>query len=118
MSETDDGPVSEGERDEFVQALHRHLAEGRLDLEQFDVRVARVYRAGSRAEARTALDGLPLLATPPAGRRSRRRHGEGDPVQPHWVATEERFRDPSSGRVMRVWIDPTDGSRHYAQAGP
>jgi hypothetical protein len=35
-------------------------------------------------------------------------------VRPHWVATDEVFRDPVSGRVMRVWIDPTDASRHYA----
>jgi hypothetical protein len=39
-------------------------------------------------------------------------------VQPHWVATDEVFRDPTSGRVMRVWVDPTDGTRHYAETGP
>ena len=39
-------------------------------------------------------------------------------MQQHWVATDEVFRDPTSGRVMRVWVDPTDGSRHYAETGP
>jgi hypothetical protein len=29
------------------------------------------------------------------------------------VATRERFRDPASGVVMRVWLDPADQSRHY-----
>jgi hypothetical protein len=29
------------------------------------------------------------------------------------VPTAERFRDPSSGVIMRVWIDPSDESRHY-----
>jgi hypothetical protein len=111
----DDGPVTEDEREKLLQALQRHVADGRLDLEQFDARAARLYRADTRVEARGALAGLPLLAAPaPPGRRARRRHGEGEPVQPHWVATDEVFRDPTTGRVMRVWVDPTDGTRHYA----
>jgi hypothetical protein len=115
----DDGPVSEREQEQLIQALHRHLAEGRIDLDQFDARAAQLYGADTRAAARAALEGLPLLeVAPPPARRSRRRHGEGDHVQPHWVATDEVFRDPTSGRVMRVWIDPTDGTRHYAQTGP
>jgi hypothetical protein len=118
MPDADDGPVSDRERDEWVAALRRHLSDGRLDLEQFDARLVRLYAAQTRVAARDALDGLPLLAAPARGRRNRRRHGETADVQPHWVATDEVFRDPSSGRVMRVWIDPTDGSRHYAQAEP
>ena len=115
----DDGPVSEQEQEQFLQALYRHLAAGRLDLEQFDARAARLYGAETRAGARAALEGLPLLeVTTRRGRRARRRHGEGEPVQPHWVATDEVFRDPTSGRVMRVWVDPTDGTRHYAEAEP
>jgi hypothetical protein len=69
---------------------------------------AKGFAAPSRRCAR-ALD------TPARGRRGRRRrHGEDGEVRPHWVATDEVFRDPVSGRVMRVWIDPTDASRHYA----
>ncbi|HYT29886.1 MAG TPA: hypothetical protein VEN82_03850 [Actinomycetota bacterium] len=30
-----------------------------------------------------------------------------------WRATDEVFRDPSTERVMRVCVDPADGSRHY-----
>jgi hypothetical protein len=113
----DDGPVTEDERERLLQALRRHVAEGRLELDEFDARAARLYRADTRVEARATLDGLPLLAAPiPRGRRARRRHGEGEPVQPHWVATGEVFRDPTSGRVMRVWVDPTTGARHYAAA--
>jgi hypothetical protein len=118
MPDADDGPVSDREREEWVAALRRHLSDGRLDLEQFDGRLVLLYAAETRAAARAALDGLPLLAAPARGRRNRRRHGETDGVQPHWVATEELFRDPTSGRVMRVWIDPTDGTRHYAQIEP
>ena len=42
-----------------------------------------------------------------------RRHGESPRPGPGWEPTEESFRDPSSGRLMRVWLDPVDGSRHY-----
>ena len=42
-----------------------------------------------------------------------RRHGESPVGAPGWVPTEESFRDPSTGRIMRVWVDPVDGSRHY-----
>ncbi len=102
----DGGPVSEQEQEQLLEALHRHLAAGRLDLEQFDARAARIYRADTRAGVRAALEGLPLVeATAPRARRSRRRRGEGQAVQQHSVATDEVFRDPSSGRVMRVWPD-------------
>jgi hypothetical protein len=41
-----------------------------------------------------------------------RRHGESARAHESWHATEERFIDPSTGRTMRVFVDP-DGSRHY-----
>jgi len=30
-----------------------------------------------------------------------------------WERTDEVIRDPFTGRVVRVWVDPADGSRHY-----
>jgi hypothetical protein len=115
----DDGPVTAQEQERLLEALRRHLAAGRLDLAQFDARAAQVYRADTRTGARAALEDLPLLeATAARTRRTRRRRGESEPVQQHWVATEEVFRDPTSSRVMRVWVDPTDGTRHYAETGP
>jgi hypothetical protein len=44
---------------------------------------------------------------------SLRRHGESQVPQEGWQRTDEVFRDPSTNRLMRVWIDPMDGSRHY-----
>jgi hypothetical protein len=41
-----------------------------------------------------------------------RRHGESDRPQPGWRRTEEIFHDPSTNRVMRVWLDDA-GERHY-----
>lgn len=45
-----------------------------------------------------------------------RRHGESDKANPDWRRTEEVFNDPSTNRVMRVWLD-TSGERHYVAEG-
>jgi DNA-binding SARP family transcriptional activator len=57
--------------------------------------------------------GVPV--SPGARRRGKRRgrHAQAHQPEAGWVPTAERFRDPSSGVVMRVWIDPSDESRHY-----
>ncbi|HEY0812535.1 MAG TPA: DUF1707 domain-containing protein [Pseudonocardia sp.] len=81
MPDPDEEPVSDREREEWLALLRRHLSDGRLDLEQFDVRVARLNAAETRAGAKASLDGLPLIATPARGPRNRRRHGETDGVQ-------------------------------------
>jgi hypothetical protein len=60
----------------------------------------------------TALAGMPPLPQEHARRRGRG-HGEAASPGPGWVATSERFRDPTSGRIMRVWIDAVSGARHY-----
>jgi Na+-transporting methylmalonyl-CoA/oxaloacetate decarboxylase gamma subunit len=45
-----------------------------------------------------------------------RRHGESDKPQPGWRSTDEVFNDPSTNRVMRVWLDQR-GERHYIPDG-
>jgi hypothetical protein len=47
-----------------------------------------------------------------------RRHGQSDHAAMTWRPTDESFRDPSSGTIMRVWVDPADGSRHYVPEVP
>jgi hypothetical protein len=48
-----------------------------------------------------------------------RRHGESDLPSEDWQRTDEVFRDPTTKRFMRVWVDPGDGSRHYVpEPGP
>ena len=29
-----------------------------------------------------------------------------------WQRTEEVAHDPATGRTLRIWVDPADGSRH------
>jgi hypothetical protein len=40
-------------------------------------------------------------------------HAQAAAPAPGWERTDERFRDPSSGVIMRVWLDPADHTRHY-----
>lgn len=41
-----------------------------------------------------------------------RRHGERSRPEAGWARTDEVFRDPTTDRVMRVWVDQS-GERHY-----
>ena len=41
-----------------------------------------------------------------------RRHRESDSPRAGWQRTDEVFNDPSTDRVMRVWIDAS-GERRY-----
>jgi hypothetical protein len=83
-----------------------------------------VLAAAYADEAAAAVTDLPLLtgaspagpATAPASRGrlgQRRRHAQRTEPDAGWVPTPERFRDPSTRAIMRVWIDPADLSRHY-----
>jgi hypothetical protein len=107
---------SDADRDRLAAALGAHYAAGRLEIAELDRRLEIVLSASSLADAAEPLAGLPPLEDPRgSGDRSRRRrrHAEHDAPQPGWVPTLERFRDPSSGRLMRVWVDAVDTGRHY-----
>ena len=105
--------ISDADRDRLTSALAEHHAAGRLTLEQLEERVEQVLAADTVEQAAgQALAGLPLLPQDERP-RSRAGHGESSAPEPGWIATSERFRDPTSGRVMRVWVDAVTGSRHY-----
>jgi DUF1707 SHOCT-like domain len=120
--------IGNTEREQLSAALREHYAEGRLTLDELRRRVEVVFAAEYADQAAAALAELPALAGPgtaivPGGRAgpdgsarrgllSRRGHAESVQPAPGWERTTERFRDPSSGVIMRVWLDP-DGARHY-----
>jgi hypothetical protein len=136
--------LGDSERDQLVSVLREHYAVGRLSLDELRRRAGIVYASTYRDEALAALTELPLIAMPGTtseplpplrtggrdglehadgqeGRDARvergprrRGHAQVPKPEPGWMRTDERFRDPSSGQIMRVWIDPTDASRHYA----
>jgi hypothetical protein len=106
--------LSDAERELLYEKLSRHAAEGRLDVDELERRVALVSAAGTREEAAAALADLPPLADADAARGAARRrgHGQADAPAPDWHPTQERFRDPRTSQIMRVWVDSL-GGRHY-----
>ncbi|HXZ73961.1 MAG TPA: DUF1707 domain-containing protein [Streptosporangiaceae bacterium] len=109
--------AGEADREQLVALLREHYALGQLDEGELDRRVGAVLSARYMDEAASAVADLPQLAAPgsAAGRPSGRRRGHAEAARPAagWIPTDERFRDPTTRAVMRVWIDPADQSRHY-----
>jgi hypothetical protein len=106
--------LSDADREALFETLSAHAAAGRLDVDELERRVAVVASAITREDAGPALDGLPPLpgAASAAPARGRRGHAEAARPAPDWQPTNERFRDPRSQRIMRVWVDGA-GARHY-----
>ena len=116
--------LSEAGRERLLSLLREHYARGLLDLDEMSRRVGVVLAAAYTDQAAAAVTDLPRLdasgsAGTAASRASRgqpgqrRRHAQQAEPDPGWVPTPERFRDPSTRLIMRVWIDPADLSRHY-----
>jgi hypothetical protein len=115
--------ASDADRERLVALLREHYAVGLFGLDELDRRVGVVLSAQYLDETAAAVSDLPGItgtgtAAPPgtaAPRRARRRRGHAHADQPAagWIPTNERFRDPSTSTVMRVWVDPADQSRHY-----
>jgi Domain of unknown function (DUF1707) len=105
--------LSDRDREQLVELLAQHSAQGRLNIDELERRVTAVYEAQSREDVAPLIADLPPLATEPKQRRWGRGHGEATDPGIGWVATDERFRDPSTQRIMRVWVDPSSGTRHY-----
>lgn len=107
--------LGDADRERLVAALREHYAAGRLSLDELRRRVGGVLAAEYADEAAAMTADLPPSGTAagPRPARQRRRHAQAPAPEPGWVPTAERFRDPSSGAIMRVWVDPADQSRHY-----
>ena len=115
--------AAEADRERLVALLREHYAVGLFGLDELDRRVGVVLSAKYLDEAAAAVADLPRVTAPTpapapgtgAPRRGRQRRGHGHAAQPAagWIPTDERFRDPTTRAVMRVWVDPADQSRHY-----
>jgi len=102
----------EADRERLVARLREHYARGELELDELDRRVGVVLSATYVDEAAAMVADLPQLAGPARARR-RRGHAQATTPGAGWVPTDERFRDPTTRAIMRVWVDPADLSRHY-----
>jgi hypothetical protein len=108
--------AAEADREHLLALLREHYAVGLFGLDELDRRVGVVLGAQYLDEAAAAVADLPGAPAPAPGtapRRVRRGHAHADQPAAGWIPTDERFRDPTSRAVMRVWIDPADQSRHY-----
>ncbi len=113
--------ASDGDRERLVALLREHYARGQLDLGELDRRLGIVLSAQYLDQAAAAVADLPPLPgrhqerTGRRQERTRQRRGHAQAAEPAagWLPTQERFRDPTTRAVMRVWIDPADQSRHY-----
>jgi Domain of unknown function (DUF1707) len=109
----------DAERERLLGLLREHYALGALDLDELNRRVGVVLAAQYAEDAASAMADLPQLAGPASGGPARakrpRRSGHAHATKPAagWIPTDERFRDPTTRVVMRVWVDPADHSRHY-----
>jgi len=131
--------AAEADRERLLALLREHYATGLLGHEDLDRRVGMVLGARYLDEAAAAVADLPGVpaagpASAPAGgapavpgtmagqskpRRVRRGHAHADQPAAGWIPTDERFRDPTSRAIMRVWIDPADQTSHYIpEPGP
>lgn len=108
--------LGDPDRELLYETLKQHAAEGRLSIAELEGRVAMIAAAATREEAAAVMADLPPLAgpKPPPARRPGwgRGHGEAETPAPDWQPTSERFRDPRTRNVLRVWVD-AGGGRHY-----
>ena len=118
--------AADADRERLVALLREHYAVGLFGLDELDRRVGMVLSAQYLDEAAAAVADLPGVSVPgpesgsatpgsAAPRRVKRRRGHAHADKPAagWIPTDERFRDPTTRAVMRVWVDPADQSRHY-----
>jgi Domain of unknown function (DUF1707) len=115
--------ITESGRELLVTRLREHYARGELELDDLRRRVEVVLAATYLDEATAAVADLPQPAGPPPGpaapgpapRPRRRGHAQAARPGAGWVRTSERFRDPTSRVIMRVWVDPSTDpeTRHY-----
>lgn len=111
--------LSDADREQLFELLTRHAAAGRIGIEELERRIAAVAMAQTREQVTELMADLPPLPGQKAGERRirwNRGHAEASEPEPDWQPTGERFRDPKTGVVMRVWVD-TAGGRHYVPDG-
>lgn len=110
--------LSDAERERLFEQLAANAAAGRIGLDELERRVAAIEAAESHEQATAVMGDLPFVRDTTPESAPRRRwgrgygHGSAESPRPDWHPTGERFRDPGTDQVMRVWLD-AGGARHY-----
>ena len=113
-ADSGDFRIGDADRELIAEVLSQHMTDGRLTTDELEGRLGALYTSQTRAQARSVLAGLPLLA------RSGGQHHEDVPVLPDWVNAPEPLgsRAPAptpAGRPSGVTAPvPTDGEMNTA----
>ncbi|MEU7628987.1 DUF1707 domain-containing protein [Nocardia sp. NPDC049220] len=104
--------ASNAERDKVVRLLGQHMADGRIDLAEYDTRVAQVYVTAAREDLQVVLSDLPALraeATEPAHTR---------PRLPIWQRIEGTAWLGVSVLVLAIWAAISFGVGEFTYFWP
>ncbi len=107
--------ASDQDREQAARSLREHFAAGRLTQEEFDQRVAAVYRASSQSEIRPLVADLPVLPASPAEMRAAHveRRAElqrrllqqtGGAIVPFVICTVIWIASGASGQFWPIWV--------------
>ncbi len=101
--------------DATARELGRHYLAGHLEAGELDSRLTRLYIEDDPGGALADLPARAREHDPEPRSRGwwRIRHGESGAAESDWLPTTERFVDPTTQRVMRVWTHPATQARHY-----
>jgi hypothetical protein len=108
--------ASDAEREHALTSLQQAFADGRLNEDELRARIERVLHAQTSDDLVAVtrdVPGAPRPVLSPSRKDLHRgRHGEHAGETEGLRPTDERFRDPSTHRVMRVWLN-AQGERRY-----
>lgn len=110
--------ASDAERDEVVRLLGRHMADGRIDIAEYDQRVARVYRTPTREALTLVLSDLP---EPPASAVESTGSGKGSrgwARVPVWQRIEAGAWLSVSVLVLLIWAAISIGVGEFTYFWP
>ncbi|MGV9616135.1 DUF1707 SHOCT-like domain-containing protein [Nocardia xishanensis] len=104
--------ASDAERDQIVRLLGRHMADGRIDLAEYDQRVARVYGSATRDDLQLVLSDLPKLSKDSAA------HSNPRPRIPVWQRIEGGSWLGVSVLVLIIWAAISIGVGEFTYFWP
>ncbi|MCZ9328333.1 DUF1707 SHOCT-like domain-containing protein [Nocardia farcinica] len=105
--------ASDAEREQVVRQLTGHLADGRIDLAEYDSRVARVYATTTRADLTLVLSDLPPLVEKPE-----RPAPVARPRLPIWQRIEFASWAGVSVLVLVIWAAVSLGVGEFTYPWP
>jgi len=106
--------ISNAERDQAIEQLRGHVADGRITLDEFSDRMAEVYESRTQRDLDHAMRQLPRPTPAPSERAGGRRVARAD--EPSWWdqnrGTVARFATPNIACIT-IWAMTTGGHAYF-----